>query len=46
MYAAIKKLVPDVAFTIFTGDIVDHAVWNTSEPYIKEQGMFVWINLG
>nr|UBK24970.1 phospholipase C [Kionochaeta sp.] len=31
MYAAIKKLVPDAAFGIFTGDIVDHAVWNTSE---------------
>jgi len=31
MYAAIKELVPDAAFSIFTGDIVDHAVWNTTQ---------------
>jgi sphingomyelin phosphodiesterase len=31
MYAAIKKLVPNAAFAIFTGDIVDHAVWNTTQ---------------
>ncbi|KAI1079327.1 putative acid sphingomyelinase [Whalleya microplaca] len=31
MYAAIKEIVPDAAFSIFTGDIVDHALWNTSE---------------
>ncbi|RYP43274.1 hypothetical protein DL770_011754 [Monosporascus sp. CRB-9-2] len=31
MYAAIKSAVPDAAFSIFTGDIVDHAVWNTTE---------------
>jgi sphingomyelin phosphodiesterase len=37
MYAAIKKLVPDAAFTIFTGDIIDHAVWNTSEPHVETQ---------
>lgn len=37
MYAAINDIVPDVAFTIFTGDIVDHAVWNTSQPYNMEQ---------
>lgn len=37
MYAAINDIVPDVAFTIFTGDIVDHAVWNTSQPYNVEQ---------
>ncbi|KAI0490540.1 V-type ATPase [Xylaria cf. heliscus] len=30
MYKAIKTLVPDAAFSIFTGDIVDHAVWNTT----------------
>lgn len=36
MYAAIKELVPDAAFTIFTGDIVDHAVWNTSQAYNEE----------
>ncbi|KAI1391367.1 sphingomyelin phosphodiesterase [Hypoxylon trugodes] len=30
MYAAIKKIVPHVYFSIFTGDIVDHAVWDTS----------------
>ncbi|KAI1501088.1 V-type ATPase [Biscogniauxia marginata] len=31
MYAAIKGIVPDAAFSIFTGDIVDHAVWNTTQ---------------
>ncbi|KAI1484656.1 sphingomyelin phosphodiesterase [Biscogniauxia mediterranea] len=31
MYAAIKEIVPDAAFSIFTGDIVDHALWNTTE---------------
>jgi sphingomyelin phosphodiesterase len=33
MYAAIRDAVPDAAFAIFTGDIVDHAVWNTTEAY-------------
>ncbi|KHO00301.1 Sphingomyelin phosphodiesterase [Metarhizium album ARSEF 1941] len=33
MYDAINSIVPDAAFTIFTGDIVDHAVWNTTQPY-------------
>ncbi|OTB11694.1 hypothetical protein K445DRAFT_321857 [Daldinia sp. EC12] len=31
MYAAIQAVAPDAAFAIFTGDIVDHAVWDTSE---------------
>lgn len=31
MYDAINLLVPDAAFSIFTGDIVDHAIWNTSK---------------
>ncbi|KAI1135224.1 putative acid sphingomyelinase [Hypoxylon sp. FL0543] len=31
MYAAIRDIVPDAAFSIFTGDIVDHAVWATSQ---------------
>ncbi|KAH7032966.1 Metallo-dependent phosphatase-like protein [Microdochium trichocladiopsis] len=31
MYMAIKDLVLDAAFSIFTGDIVDHAVWNTTQ---------------
>ncbi|KAI1771860.1 putative acid sphingomyelinase [Hypoxylon cercidicola] len=30
MYAAIREIVPDAAFSIFTGDIVDHAIWDTS----------------
>ena len=30
MYAAIRDLVPDAAFALFTGDVVDHAVWNTT----------------
>ncbi|KAF4984349.1 hypothetical protein FZEAL_460 [Fusarium zealandicum] len=37
MYEAIKKLVPDAAFTIFTGDVVDHAIWNTSQSYNEDQ---------
>lgn len=40
MYAAIKELVPDAAFTIFTGDIIDHAVWNTSQPYNEAGSKF------
>ena len=31
MYAAIKSIVPNAAFTLFTGDIVDHAVWLTNK---------------
>jgi sphingomyelin phosphodiesterase len=31
MYAAIASLVPDAAFALFTGDIVDHAIWNTTQ---------------
>ena len=27
MYAAVESLVPDKAFTIFTGDVVEGAVW-------------------
>ncbi|KAJ2987159.1 hypothetical protein NUW58_g4659 [Xylaria curta] len=30
IYEAIQTLVPDAAFGIFTGDIVDHAAWNTT----------------
>lgn len=28
---------PDQAFTIFTGDIVDHALFNTSQPYNEKE---------
>ncbi|KAI1103077.1 putative acid sphingomyelinase [Jackrogersella minutella] len=31
MYAAIRAVVPDAEFSIFTGDIVDHALWDTSQ---------------
>ncbi|UNI18800.1 Sphingomyelin phosphodiesterase [Purpureocillium takamizusanense] len=31
MYKAINAIVPDAAFTLFTGDIVDHAIWNTTQ---------------
>ncbi|KAI8964894.1 sphingomyelin phosphodiesterase [Daldinia sp. FL1419] len=31
MYAAIQEIAPNASFAIFTGDVVDHAVWNTSE---------------
>ena len=33
MYKAINSLVPDAAFTLFTGDIVDHAIWKTTQAY-------------
>lgn len=33
MYAAINELVPDAIFSICTGDIVDHTVWNTSKEF-------------
>ncbi|CAI4210421.1 unnamed protein product [Parascedosporium putredinis] len=33
MYAAISELVPDAIFSICTGDIVDHTVWNTSKEF-------------
>jgi sphingomyelin phosphodiesterase len=31
MYEAIQSIAPDAVFTLFTGDIVDHAVWETTE---------------
>jgi sphingomyelin phosphodiesterase len=31
MYTAIKSVAPNAALTLFTGDIVDHAVWLTNE---------------
>ena len=36
MYRAINQIVPDAAFSIFTGDIVDHAIWKTSEAYNEQ----------
>lgn len=41
MYDAINKFVPDAAFTIFTGDIVDHAIWNTSQQYNTNLSTFI-----
>ncbi|KAI5924376.1 putative acid sphingomyelinase [Camillea tinctor] len=57
MYAAIKEIVPDAAFSIFTGDIVDHALWNTTEAQnalditgsygrMGEAGLFVYGTAG
>lgn len=40
MYKAIAELVPDVAFSVFTGDIVDHTIWNTSKPYNEAVSKF------
>jgi sphingomyelin phosphodiesterase len=31
MYSAIRQIAPNAAFAMFTGDIVDHAVWNTTQ---------------
>ncbi|KAI1370901.1 sphingomyelin phosphodiesterase [Hypoxylon crocopeplum] len=35
MFAAIRQIVPDAAFSMFTGDIVDHAVWDTTQARNK-----------
>jgi sphingomyelin phosphodiesterase len=32
MYAAIKRIAPDAVATLFTGDIVDHAIWLVNVP--------------
>lgn len=34
MYAAINSLVPDNAFTIFTGDVVEGAVWLVNQTEV------------
>lgn len=36
MYSFIKKEFPNAAFSLFTGDIVDHGLWNTSKPYNED----------
>ncbi|RDA91314.1 hypothetical protein CP533_1579 [Ophiocordyceps camponoti-saundersi (nom. inval.)] len=36
MYEAMMEIAPDASFAIFTGDIVDHAVWNTTADYNKK----------
>lgn len=40
MYAAISDVVPDAAFTLFTGDMIDHAIWNTSQEYNEAESMY------
>jgi hypothetical protein len=40
MHAAIRELVPDAEFSIFTGDIVDHAMWSTSVEYNEFSSTF------
>jgi sphingomyelin phosphodiesterase len=40
MYEAIKEIVPDAAFTIFTGDVVDHSIWNTTWDYNEHQSKY------
>lgn len=39
MYKAIRQVVPDAAFALFTGDIVDQASWNSSAERNREQSM-------
>ncbi|KJK83208.1 hypothetical protein H634G_01337 [Metarhizium anisopliae BRIP 53293] len=36
MYEFIKKEFPRAAFSLFTGDIVDHGLWNTSKSYNED----------
>jgi sphingomyelin phosphodiesterase len=33
MYAAIREVAPEAKFALFTGDIVDHAIWSTSQEH-------------
>ena len=33
MYKAIKDMFPKAAFSLFTGDIIDHGLFNTSKEY-------------
>lgn len=40
LYKAIQKIVPDAAFTLFTGDIVDHGLWNTTQAYNEKESQF------
>ncbi|RDW83499.1 hypothetical protein BP5796_04990 [Coleophoma crateriformis] len=34
LYAAIQELIPDAAFTLFTGDLVEGAVWLTTKQEV------------
>lgn len=45
MYKAIKEAVPDAAFSVFTGDIVDHTIWNTSVPYNQDESKPLYVAL-
>lgn len=36
MVAAIKSIVPNSAFTVFTGDVVAHDVWSVDKPEVLE----------
>lgn len=41
MYQAIHRLAPDAQYTIFTGDIVEREVWNTTpETNSKDSEFF------
>jgi len=41
MYKAIKEMFPNAAFALFTGDIVDHGMHNTSQQYNEDVGELV-----
>lgn len=45
MYKAIHDMFPDQAFSIFTGDIVDHALFNTSQVYNEQQSKWILPNI-
>lgn len=45
MYKAIHEAVPDAAFSVFTGDIVDHMIWNTSIPRNQHESRFIIIKI-
>ncbi|UNI17845.1 Sphingomyelin phosphodiesterase [Purpureocillium takamizusanense] len=36
MYKAIKDMFPDAIFSLFTGDIIDHGLFNTSKEYNEQ----------
>lgn len=46
MYQSIESMVPDAALYLFTGDIPDHAVWNTTEATNKQKSIHSLPELG
>lgn len=41
MFKAISKIAPDAAFAIFTGDIVEHDIWETTREANELQSEYL-----